>query len=265
MSESVETTETSESVNGAESERKRRRLRPNEVAMLRKYIAVTTPGEVIQFNDIPDIEMKRALFPSSQLRLVEKELLETTYDETTGMLLSVSVNPDMLDEYDWDIKAPEPKVVQRTRTTSDEPKMRRVRGALNNDNYRIKKLKDTNPKRQGTHGWYNWDCYKDGMSIPEYLGFLDYDRTIKVHGKFGTAWFNGPDTLYLYQDFKAENIGIYDSSKSEDDADYWIKPDATLQSDMEKDESPDDIDSENGESTVVGETESTPPVNVFQA
>ena len=237
MSETMENTETTEATT---EERKRRRLRPNEVAMLKRYLAYAVPGETIAFSDLPDIDMKRALFPSSQLRLVEKELLKPTYNEDTGLLETVTIDEDMLKAYEWDLKAPEPKTVVKQRDP-DEVRTRRVRGSLNNDNYRIQKLViDKNPKRDGTHGWYNWNlCYWDGQSIPQYLSYLDYDRNIKVSGKYGVTWFNGPDTLYLYSDFKNGYIGIYDATKDKDDPEYWLKPETVF--------SKDEMDSANGE------------------
>jgi hypothetical protein len=259
MSETTEpeTTETAPVAVETETERKRRRLRPNEVAMLKQYLAFADPGIAIAFNDLPDINMKRALFPSSQLRLVEKELLKPVYNENTGLLETVTIDEDMLKAYQWDLKAPEPRVTTRQRDP-DEPKLRRPRGLLNNDKYKIFKKAETNPRREETHAWYNWEhCYINGLTIPQYLSRLDYPREIIVHGKFGDSWFNGPETLYLYQDFKAGSLGIYDSSKEESDPDYWLKPDAIEKDDIESPES-EDANNENGDSPVVSETEADP-------
>lgn len=241
-------------------ERKRRRLRPAEVAMLKQYMNFADAGISIAFSDLPNIEMKRALFPSSQLRLVEKELLKPAYNEETGLLESVTIDEDMIQAYQWDLKAPEPKVTVRQRDP-DEVKTRRVRGSLNNENYRIKKLVlDKNPKREGTHGWYNWKlCYWDGQSIPQYLSYLDYDRNIKVEGKYGTTWFNGPDTLYLYSDFKNGYIGIYDVTKQPTDPDYWLNPE-TVFSQTEMDSPEESNEESNGDSHVAADSGGYPPV-----
>ena len=244
----------------SETERKRRRLRPAEVAMLKQYMNFADAGIPIAFGDLPNVEMKRALFPSSQLRLVEKELLKPVYNEETGLLESVTIDEDMIQAYQWDLKAPEPKVVRVARDP-DEPRQRRPRGLLNNDNYHMKKLRDTNPRREASHAWYNWEhCYLDGMTIPEYLGRLDYPRTIVVHSKFGDAWFNGPATIYLIQDFKSGYVGIYDTSKEESDPNYWLKADAFEKEDMDSEDNGEsgEVSNETTDSHVVSETEPTP-------
>ena len=253
--------------NTNEDVRKRRRLRSGEVTMLKQYLEHYSPGEVVSFNSLPNVEMKRALFPSSQLRLVEKELLKPSYNEDTGLLESVMIDPDQLKNYDWDLKAPEPKTIVRMQRSPDEPRMRRPRGILNNDKFRIRKLVDKNPRREGTHGWYNWEhCYLDGLTIPEYLSRMDYPRDIIVKGKFGDGWFNGPATIYLYQDIKEGSVGIYNSDLAEDDPQFWIRSTAIVEEDIESEEAT----TENGEVTgehvslnpetpVVAESEASAP------
>ena len=204
--------------------RKRRRFRPDEIAIANKFIALAEPGTPIEFNTL-ETELKRAVLPNRQTRLVDRGLLEVDYDEDTGFLKTVCVMPDMLKEYEWDLKPP---VVSPFVTKSGQPRQRRPRNILADAKYKIMMLSDDNPKRKGSHAFYNWEhCYHNGQSIPDYLSQMNYPRSIVTNK--GT-YFNGPSTLYLEQDLKNGSIGIYDLTlpfKLEDGSKneaIWLKP-----------------------------------------
>ena len=91
----------------------------------------------------------------------------------------------------------------------------------------------------------DWDeCYMDGMTVPQYLGNMSYNRMIVTSN--GT-YFNGPAVLFLTQDVKSGYIGIYDSSMPLL-ADGSIDPSAFLK--------PEDIDAVKSDQPDTGESKS---------
>ena len=151
----------------------------------------------------------------------------------------------MVKAYEYDLKAP-PQRVSNSRDP-DESGPRKLRGMFGNENLKMKMLKDKNPKREGTHAYYNWNhCYKDGISISDYLARMDYPRDIIVKTKSGEeSWFNGPAMIYVNSDFRAKLLGIYDSTKQPEDPEYWLKADAVEETNGET----------NGEESTEAETE----------
>jgi len=233
-----------------ETTRKRRRFRPDEIRLANKFVSLAEPGTPIEFSEL-ETELKRAVLPNRQTRLVDRGILEVDYDEETGLLRTVTVNTEMLKEYEWDlIPIKEPKVSARV-TLKGEPRQRKPRNMLADPKYKISMLAEKNPKRPGSHSWFNWEnCYHDGESVPDYLSQMNYPRML-ITSK-GT-YFNGPSTLFIEQDLKAGHIGIYDSTMPTtlDDGSknpaIWVKFE-DLSRIMVDDPEPDDDDPENGES-----------------
>ena len=237
------------------STRKRRRFRPDEIKLANKFVALAEPGTPIEFSEL-ETELKRAVLPNRQTRLVDRGILEVDYDEETGLLKTVTVNTEMLKEYEWDlIPIKEPKASARV-TLKGEPRQRKPRNMLADSKYKISILAETNPKRPGSHSWFNWEnCYHDGQSVPDYLSQMNYPRML-ITSK-GT-YFNGPSTLFIEQDLKAGHIGIYDSTMPTTITDettgvetknpaIWVKFE-DLNRIMSEDTDSDDDDSENSES-----------------
>jgi hypothetical protein len=203
-----------ENVAGSEAveetnQRKRRRFRPDEIRLANKFVSLAEPGTPIEFSEL-ETELKRAVLPNRQTRLVDRGILEVDYDEETGLLKTVTVNQEMLKEYEWDLIPPKEVRASATVTKKGEPRQRKPRNLLADPKYKISLAVDKNPKRPGSHSFLNWEhCYHDSQSIPDYLSQMDYPRSL-VTSK-GT-YFNGPSTLYIEQDLKAGHIGIYDST-----------------------------------------------------
>ena len=253
-SENVSETEPTESA------RRRRRFRPDEVRIANKFVSLAEPGTPIEFSAL-ETELKRSVLPNRQTRLVDRGILEVDYDEETGLLKTVTVNPEMLEEYKWDLTQAETRVSARV-TLKGEPRQRKPRNMLADPKYKISIIADMNPKRPGSHAWFNWEhCYHDGQSVPDYLSQMNYPRMLITQK--GT-YFNGPSTLFIEQDLKAGAIGIYDSMMPREIPDettggmiknlaIWVKFE-DLSRIMVDDPEPDDEELENGESA------DTPPM-----
>jgi hypothetical protein len=198
--------------------RRKRKLRPVDLAMLNRFRQLYPVGEAIPFKELPDVQMKRALFPSSQLRLVSLGLLDTTYDDDTGILTSVTIDPETLAAFQWEFETPA-RVV--TPGVARGPRNQ----ILTDDKYKIHKLRASNPCRPGTFRWLNWEhCYQDGRSVPEYMDGAYITETDRLLKNSEGKWFNGPSSQFLYADHALGYIGIYNSEISQESPNYWLKP-----------------------------------------
>lgn len=238
--EAESTTEPMEETSQA---RRRKRFRPDEIALANKFKNLAPIGEPIEFSSL-DMELKRAVLPNRRARLIDRGVLEVDYDEETGLLKTVSINAEMFAEYEWDL-TPIPEAKLTKLTALGEPRKRRPRNLLADTKYRISLIAESNPKKPGTHSYFNWqECYHDGQSIPDYLSQMDYPRMI-ITSK-GT-YFNGPSTLFIEQDLKAGHIGIYDSTLPTTLEDGSANPAIWIKfEDLNRimDEAPDDTDEE---------------------
>jgi hypothetical protein len=238
-----------------ETTRKRRRFRPDEIALAQRFIAKAKPGEPIPFTSL-DRDMKQAVLPNKRTRLMDRGILEVDYDEDDGLIKTVTVNPEILKDYEWDLTPVVPVVKPPVTKEPGEYRQRKPRNQLADSKYRIRKLHATNPRRVGSHGYYNWNlCYEDGQTIPEYLSKMDYDRMVVTSN--GT-YFNGPSTLFIEQDLKAKYIGVYDSTLpftnedgSANEAIWvdWRELDRTPNTDAEQEEAPDSAESAESDTT----------------
>jgi hypothetical protein len=244
-------TETDSSEN--ETARKRRRFRPDEIALAHRFIAMAEPGTAIPFPKL-ERDMKQAVLPNKRTRLMDRGILEVEYNEDDGLITSVTVNPEILKDYEWDLTPP--VAVTKPSVTKDpgEARQRKPRNKLADSKYKIRKMFDTNPRRVGSHGFYNWEhCYHNGQSIPEYLSQMDYPRSIITSN--GT-YFNGPSTLFLEQDMRSKYIGIYDSTLPQTNEDGTANPEIWLTLD-DLDRMPDAPESEQEESAESSESATT--------
>lgn len=202
--------------NGSETEtiesgrQRKRRGPPDQIGIARSLQSIAPIGTVIPYSQLnPD--QRRAVLPTNRMKWLNAELIEHTYNEEMGTLESIRLIPAAWEKNKWQLD-PTPSEVNR-RTLLTDPK------------YKIMKMQSENPRREGTHAWYNWEhCYHNDMSVSEYLRFMDYPRDIIVTSNRGKAWFNGPSSVLLNQDVAGGYIGIYDSSLSSDHESYWQKP-----------------------------------------
>jgi len=221
ISEPVAQTSATEA---SEEKRRRRKFRNEEVAMAHRFRNLGTIGEAIQYDSLAP-EMKLVALGRS-MRLVQFELLEPEYNLDTGSLVKVTVDKDKWEEYEDDLKLVEPApVVVRER---------RQRNPILLDNkYKIIIVAQSNPRREGTHAFYNWmHCYREGMSLPEYLHPLDYSdhpyprELVVTSQRTGhKSFFDGPKMIFLTQDMKAGHIKVCDSSVASDHPKHWLTQD----------------------------------------
>jgi hypothetical protein len=192
---------TEEPTNGT-SKRRKRKFRPDEIALAHQFKELAEPGTKIPFSSLT-IDMKRSVLPQRNVRLVDRGLVDVDYDEETGTIESVSINPEIWRAFADDlvpVVVPSPVYERR----------RRAKFPATDEKYKLVKLVSANPRREGSHAWYNWEeCYRDGFTVPQYLGFMDYNRMIITSN--GT-YFNGPAILFLNQDIKSGYVGVYDST-----------------------------------------------------
>jgi len=222
-----------EMANGGEEEktrRTRRKLRPAEVSSIRRFKELAEVGDSISYTTLAP-ELKRiALGIPKDIRLIEKGILLREFDENDGRILSVSLDEES-------IEALKDEIAVRPVEPRQPIQRRGMNNILSDAKYHIHKLKEPNPRRSGTHAWYNYEyCYKDGMSVVEYMDFMDYPRDIVVESRGGKNWFNGPSSTYLLQDIRSGYVAIYDASLSESDEGYWLKPEDVFAESTAKDE-----------------------------
>jgi hypothetical protein len=73
----------------------------------------------------------------------------------------------------------------------------------------IRKLVPNNPRQEQTHGWYAWECLRDGMTVQEYLDApYDPDAFIRQKGRSNRP-FTGPAILHLETDLENGFIELY--------------------------------------------------------
>jgi hypothetical protein len=206
-----------------EAKRRRRKFRSEEILMAHRFLDLAPIGEAIQYETLAP-EMKLVALGRS-MRLVQFELLEPDYNLATGALISVTVDKDKWDEYEDDLKKPEP--------IAPVARERRQRNPILLDNkYKLVIVSKINPRREGTHAYLNWQyCYREGMSLPEYLHPLDYSNTpyprelIVTSFRTGQkSYFDGPKMIFLIQDMKANHIKVCDSSVATDHPKHWLTP-----------------------------------------
>ena len=145
------------------------------------------------------------------MKWLNSELVESHFNEEVGTLESVRLIPEGWEANKWQLD-PEPTEVTR-RTIFSDPR------------YKLIKMQSDNPRREGSHAWYNWEyCYHDNMAVCDYLRFMDYPRNITItNSRGGKAWFNGPASILLIQDIGKRYVGIYDSTLPNTDPNYWQK------------------------------------------
>ncbi|HEY0725523.1 MAG TPA: hypothetical protein VGD41_16300 [Pyrinomonadaceae bacterium] len=221
----ADTTQAHAGANGQEAnkEPKFKRIKPNELNMLAKFIEQLPngdPNSTIQFANLPR-ELKLLVLPMSDARLVERELVELTYDEDTGAIQTVSVNPLAYAGY---------KRMTEEETSAPSPAsaigggIRGSRGEFSDPKFKLYKMDSANPHREGTRRWYTWEMYENGDSMDQ-VRVKPYDRNIKLYtGK----WFNGPDRAVIELDIKQGYLWVYDSTQrdtldnGERNPAYWV-------------------------------------------
>lgn len=229
----MDSAEAKSSGNGQESNYaggpKFKRIKPEELAMLSKFIELLPDKNVnssIEFSELPH-ELKRLVLPTSDARLVERNLVELTYSEDNGAILTVSISPLAYAGYNRLMEEESAGAVS-TKPTG----IRGSRGEFSDHKYKLHKMVDTNPHREGTRRWYTWEMYSNGDSMDQ-VRVKPYDRNIKLYtGK----WFNGPDRAVIELDIKQGFLWVYDSTENEklpdgsDNPKFWVSRNQTVAS-----------------------------------
>lgn len=221
MAESAQTEPSAANGQETASGPKFKRIKPEELTMLAKFIELLpdgNPDNAIAFSELPK-ELKLLVLPMSNARLVERELVELTYNEDTGAIETVSINPLAYAGYKR-LTEEEPVTVASTIGGG----IRGSRGEFSNPKYKLYKTTSANPHREGTRRWYTWEMYENGLSMDE-VRVKPYDRNIKLYtGK----WFNGPDRAVIEMDIKQGFLWVYDGTQRDslddgtENPSYWV-------------------------------------------
>jgi hypothetical protein len=260
--EGVEESET-ESV--AEPTRKRRRFKPAEVAMAQRFKDIGPMDEPIPFMSL-DRDMKLAVFPSSRNKLIDRGVIQVDINEETGQIESVSINSEIWSEYESDLTPVVPTVRVGNDATGEFRQRKPRTVALQYPHFKIHLISKTNPRRVGSHAYYNWEyCYgkqytPDGevtevvQSVPEYLSMKFYPRTQFTSN--GT-YFDGPSMLFVEQDIKSGYIGIYDSTIPDNDPvpQHFLTPSAIKGLTVEVSDDENESEAEPGAESQTGQSE----------
>lgn len=128
---------------------------------------------------------------------------------------NVSVTTPKLKEPALPTKATQAKAPK----VAKEPKQPAApRGQYSNPDHRITLLVQSNPRREGTQGFYSFQLYREGMTYDDYIKSA-YDNTIVCSNGSN---FDGPKQVHFLWDVQHGFIGVYDSTKQPADPDYWV-------------------------------------------
>lgn len=109
------------------------------------------------------------------------------------------------------------KAARAEKKRVDALRLRGPKSPLNHPNFRIKRMTDFNPRREGTHGWHSWELYRDGMTLVDYLSV----KSERFEISEGTE-FSGPTMAHFKEDLSNGYIAIYDETKEPSDPNYWV-------------------------------------------
>lgn len=175
----------------------------------------------IAFADLHD-DVKAFFQPSMRDNVVARGIFNAEYNDQTQQLETV-----YLTELGFSLWKRADKVTTATKTkkvaAEKTAKVTKSRGNAYPDNLLVRKMTDTNPRRAGSHGYFAWNLYEDGMTYSQYIK-KEKDPTLV--NSSGTA-FTGPQRNHFDEDLRKGYIALYDRNEPEElengapNPNYW--------------------------------------------
>jgi len=192
-----------------------RKLNADERKALQFILDQIADDEPVTEKQIPysslDMHTKYMISYRVKNNLIQRELLKAEMDPATGGVVSVTMTSagwdlwSKPDETAAKAKTPKAKVSKAPKETSE------FRNRYDNPHHRLRKLTETNPRQEGTHGHNSWNLYQDGMTYKEYMD-SKFDNTLV--NKKGTP-FDGPRGDHFLWDIAHGKIGMFDDREEE--------------------------------------------------
>jgi len=219
-----EAAEAETRVNRAKRATGPRRLNPNERKVvgwwLEKYIGEHDPiDKEVPFSEI-DHDTKAFFQPSMKDNVVQRGIFNAVYDTETQQLKAVKLTEigatlfaaqmRKLPLNDGEPKGKVTRGIRKTKRVSSE-NGEEVVSIIYDDNVRLRKLADKNPRRDRVHGWFSWEMYENGMTYRQYLR-KKYDETWTTAG--GSV-FSGPRRDHWEWDLNHGYTGLYYADQPE--------------------------------------------------
>ena len=179
---------------------------------------------LIPMEQLPE-DVKESLYATGTARNLFQRMLATPVYGEDKSLIGLKLTEVALSLYD---KVPSAGKTKQSRATKADGTPKSAGGRTSNryDGLRLKILRDTNPRRARSHGFYSFELYRDGMSFKEYMSIKDYPQSIT---EVNTV-FSGPQKYHWESDLFHGYIGLYHEGENETLEDgspnpkYWYNP-----------------------------------------
>jgi len=182
---------------------KRRSLFASDIQLLNSLQAMEQP---IPFASL-SMAQKIELLPQGEVsRLIKLKIARINYDPTSYAPVSVSIDPDKVEEFSATINAP-PKEYKPAYVKKDA-KVNQL------GSYFIMVTPEyPKPWKDDTEAFHNYKLYRNDMSVAEYFD-SEYDRNIRIGGATSKRFFNGPTFQMLYADMERGNVWVRDADNN---------------------------------------------------
>lgn len=193
-----------------------------------KHIGESEPTN----KEIPYIELglnvRMALSPSIKGNLIQRGIFEAVYD-AEHRLSAIKFTDAGFSLYKTRMDR-----IQSGEDVDDEPAERKPRqkgesftrrSKFDVPGIKLRVMTDSNPRREGTHGYHSFELYKNGMSFSDYMK-AHYDKSVKLKSTL-RPW-DGPRLDHFTWDLKEGNIALYNENEpetlpnGEPNPNYWV-------------------------------------------
>jgi hypothetical protein len=197
-----------------------------------KHIGENEPvTKVIGYMEL-EKPIRLALSPSIKGNLIQRGIFEPIYDDE-HRLDGIKFTEAGYGLYQTRID----RIRSGEDTGEDEPVTRRPRkngesvtrrGKFDIPGVKLRVLTDSNPRREGTHGYYSFQLYQDGQTFRDYMAADWKSKLPDVKLKTTLKPWDGPRLDHFNWDLKEGNIGLYNENEPEflengqPNPNYWV-------------------------------------------
>jgi hypothetical protein len=172
-----------------------------------------------------------AISPGVKGNLIQRGIFDAVYDEEhrlDGIKFTeagYALYQARIDRIRSGEDTEDEEVVKRPRKTGDSVARR---GKFDIPGVKLRVMTKSNPRREGTHGYYSFQLYQDGQSFRDYMNSNWKDKLGEVKLKTTLKPWDGPRLDHFNWDLKEGNIALYNENEPEFNADgspnpnYWV-------------------------------------------
>ncbi|MFL6546780.1 MAG: hypothetical protein ACJ8LM_16580 [Candidatus Udaeobacter sp.] len=183
----------------------------------------------IPYTDL-DKSIRMALSPAVKGNLIQRGIFDAIWDDE-HRLAGIKFTDAGFQLYITKIAR-----VQSGDDVDDEPASRKPRkngesvtrrSKFDVPGVKVKVMTSSNPRREGTHGFYSFKLYRDGMSFRDYMT-ADWKALGDVKLRSTLKNWDGPRLDHFNWDLKEGNIALYDENQpatlenGQPNPDYWV-------------------------------------------